>query len=346
MLNMIQLQILTSFVLTIVSLSHAHMLWQQNAMSHPFGYFTFGELPGSHNAADEQVTEILFEKGISIRFTDVSELSMDNISGNNTYQMLDSTLEGRSILFDFPGAPKAYVIEGFCEWGLWAEGGKNPSLLRYYTSSSKELGYRERAQEALTNKFGVRLETAHLSKMCEGLGGSQNGKSVCIRVSVRYDLDPVPNTEVKVFNGGNNYTDPQTLVTDEDGITYISVLNAYKRLYAQTKFDVETPGETPDGDKYESITNYATTVIELYHTATKSNSTTQEDKKADGTEERYLSIDFFTVLVVILASCIGSFIGSILSDKLCKKSYRHYTIPADSESDLQLELQAVRGEPC
>ena len=255
----------SSAILTFVSLfcflpfSQGHFLWQQVVATDDgkstSSFFTFAELPGLENAEGERFAKMLYQKDIRINYVDVLN------GGAPLHPTLD--LQGDFVVAKLPDElPSSYLLESFCEWGTWSEGGAPVALVKEHTIASKigrGQGNDEKVHQAATNKFRLDL-VRRRSDQCIEQQGEDDHESACVQIKVIYDGDLMPNINITVYDGDS---DPIKLVSDANGAAHVSVNRAHARIFAKAGHKVYTPGETAKGDKYELISNWATSVLEL-----------------------------------------------------------------------------------
>ena len=333
-------------VLLTMPMSKGHFVWQQRVSDEKENVistiFTFSELPGTQNAGkNEQLPQILYDKGIEVNYV--------NMDTGETVKV-QPELKGLYIEAKVAKVlPKSFVLEGFCQWGIFAERGP-PSLLKYYTSASHApSGYKyENMQKASTNKFRADLEIAHGSGKCRGQG-SRTGNSQCVRVTIVYENSPLPQTEVSVFHGDS---DPTTVVTDTDGVAYFTVPRADKRVSVRANHNIDSPGETSDGETYESVSNWVTSVLELTtdlevfpppqeQTDTDKPTDQAESKSADESKSHdtlnfSLSMNQL-VFIVIPVALVSGFIASLVSNMARYRAHNVVHFKDSSEPTIELE---------
>ena len=317
--------------------------------------FTFAEVPGLENAEGERFSKMIFEKDIEVNYIDV-------LHGGAPLQP-SLELQGAFVAAKLPDElPGAYVLESFCEWGTWSEGGAPPALIRYYTSASKidkGEGDDEKVHQASTNKFRLDLQLTHHSQKCSGQG-THNHQSTCIEVKAVYDDVPVSNSNITVAVAGTD-SGPINLVSDANGIAHVSVLRAHKRVFARAGHKINTSGETAEGEVYELISNWATSVLELgtyleaypppstsdtpstESTEAGSNASSSSGQPDGGSKLQGLSAG--NMILVVLVTFVGSFVGSIMSDCVCNRR-RGYAIGNVVDDATHISLDLEKAEAC
>eukprot|EP00553_Chaetoceros_curvisetus_P005138 CAMPEP_0204615438 /NCGR_PEP_ID=MMETSP0717-20131115/2940_1 /ASSEMBLY_ACC=CAM_ASM_000666 /TAXON_ID=230516 /ORGANISM="Chaetoceros curvisetus" /LENGTH=368 /DNA_ID=CAMNT_0051628385 /DNA_START=1542 /DNA_END=2648 /DNA_ORIENTATION=- len=362
-------------IIPLILISHiptscGHFLWHQRVSTDggdsTSSLFTFSELPGLENANNENLAKMAYEKGIQLNYA-----NLDGSSTEVSVVNLKSTVESSYIMAKLPAKdlPKSYLLEGYCQWGIFGEGDAPPSLLRYFTSASKYFGTdgSEKLKKASTNEFRINLHITHGTKKCDG-GGTRNAQSGCVQISVVHKSLPVPDLEVSLFHG---HPEPTKVTTDAEGIAWYSVPRSHERIFARANLKIDTPGETSDGDAYDVISNWATSVLELGKTMQsypsdvvkeqegskeshddvqeESHDDVQEENTSHSKESESSSEDSSSPLPILmvevaLISFIGSFVGSALSSKI-RNRYRNYDITANTNLD-NPSLELDKGEAC
>jgi hypothetical protein len=255
-----------AFVAILISpASKAHFVWHQRVANKErnevSSLFTFSELPGAKNAGNnDQSARMLFNKGLQVNYVDVDK---------STTTALEPQLNGTFITAKVADVlAESFVLESYCEWGIFFREESGPaSLLRYYTSASqadystqdsRHMNFRK-IQDASTNRLRADLHLAHQSGKCSGQGGGA-GQSVCVGITVMYDNVPVPLSKITLFHGDS---EPKTITAKTDGSAYTSIPRSDERVFVRVNYNlINSPGEI-NGTAYESISNWATSVMEL-----------------------------------------------------------------------------------
>jgi hypothetical protein len=257
-------------------MSKSHFVWQQRVTNKEenavYTILTFGELPGINNVEnDEESIRRLYNKGIQVNYVD--------IDANETFA-LQAQLDGKYIKAKVANVlPESFVLESYSQWGVFEErsgDGSPPSLLRYYTCASHASASDEnfrKVQKASTNILRGDLQIVSQSEKCNSQGdiyvnkADENHQSVCVRITVTYDNVSIPFSEVSVFHGDSKLkSKPTKVVTNIDGVAYISVPRADKRVYIRINYKINiNPSEEEEinGETYEFISNWATSVLEF-----------------------------------------------------------------------------------
>lgn len=305
---------------TFIASSQGHFLWQQRVWDGETNsvstFFTFAEKPGIENAENKAFATMAYDKGVQIT---ASYDQGDNPTTTSSI-ILTPKMTDEYITASLPATlPDAYALEGYCEWGLFSEKGP-PSLLRYYTNASRARKATDIAHIAdiSKNKFRVDMDIVHHTKTCKGQG-NMNGSTTCVTISVVYDGSPLPQADVMFMKDANS--DPTTLTTDADGKAHISVQKSNRRVYARVGHKVDTPGTTANGDSYDVISNYATSVLEISSSCLEPYPLNKDDKcsgsNSSGSDvnagKSNNGISVRSIFLIIFASFIGSILGSIVS---------------------------------
>jgi len=320
--------------LALTPIAGAHFLWQQEVRSTAKKSslaFTFAETPGIDHAEREQMAQAAFAKGVEAWAIETGE-------GGITSANFNLNLDGKYITSQLPeevSEQKSYAFEGFCEWGIFAEGGASPSLLRYYTSVS----HIERPTKEISwsNKFRVEMIDTHHSQKCAGQGTNDH-QSTCIQVKVIYSGIPVPQTEITLHHGD---ADAVKLMTDQEGLTYTSIPLAEKRVFARANYKLEAALEAKiDGTSYDTINNWAAATLELSpdrmtmnedvnpkdegpSSSTKVEPTSPTASTSDSTKSRSSSSQ--EIIDLALLAFVGSFFGSMILGWMKSRSFQNGT---------------------
>lgn len=324
--------------LALAPIAGAHFLWQQEVHSSAKKSsvaFTFAETPGIDHAEKEQMAQAAFGKGVQAWAIETGE-------GGITSADFDLNLDGKYIISQMPegvSEQKSYAFEGFCEWGIFAEGGAPPSLLRYFTSVS----HIERPTKEISwsNEFRIEMISVHHSQKCSGQG-THDHHSNCIQVKVIYNGQPVPQTEITLYLGLNqDDEEPTKVMTDQEGLFYKSLPRSGKRIFARANYKVEAAlGAKFDGAPYDTINNWATATLELSpdrmminedvntnndgpSSSSKVEPTSPTASTSDVTQSRPNSSQG-TIALALLAF-VGSFFGSMILGWMKSKSFQNGT---------------------
>merc|ERR1740124_649754 len=153
--------------------TQAHFIWQQTVADSngesTSTMITFAENPGLAQAGVERFAHMVHEKGMHVYMKGIEDYdSLKEISTSQVGKYIKGQLPD-SITKSQDGKSLSYALEGFCRWGVWAEGGP-PSLLLYYTSASHidKPSDRRKEKNASQNIFRLSLYLEDKQSLCEG----------------------------------------------------------------------------------------------------------------------------------------------------------------------------------
>ena len=172
---------------------------------------------------------------------------------------------------------------------------------------------------------------------------------------VIYDNTPVPQTEMTLYHGES---DPIKITPDANGFAYMLKPRADGHVFVRANHKVNSPGENADGDAYDTVSNWATSVLELSSSLEQSpfDSPQEEpmdpaavgensyDSDADNSEQKpvqdmAVNVQNGSILVLVIATLVGSFLGSFLSERTCDNRHHRYQQAPGSSTIQVLEYE-------
>merc|ERR1740124_1472726 len=323
--------------------TQAHFIWQQTVADSngesTSTMITFAENPGLAQAGVERFAHMVHEKGMHVYIKGIEDYdSLKEISTSQVGKYVKGQLPD-SITKSQDGKSLSYAVEGFCRWGVWAEGGP-PSLLLYYTSASHidKPSDRRKVKNASQNIFRLSLYLEDKQSLCEGTIDSD---FVCVAATAEYASSPLPAHNVTFYDGDTG-EEVNTSSSNSQGVAYVLVPTSRQRVFARVNHNIENPGKTADGEEYDSVSNWATSVLEITPTLSASpigdEASSAKKKKwlhpckdCQSSQERRQIIKIkttpkifhsvFILLLVSLSALIGSFLGGLLSGKINRYKY-------------------------
>lgn len=252
-----------------------HALWQQTVRSpdtkngndngHSLAaLFTFAEKPGIAHVEREFMSKKEYDAGMKLFMRSNTHDEYESLT------QIKVDLEGKFIVAPLPDGMTggSYVLESNVRSGLWAEGDAAPSLILFYTSASHSTGRHGGSEApiptgASANRFRFGMSIVEDKTKCSDLDEDLQADYYCVLAASTYDGSFLPDHDIKIIDGTSG-EDIETKKTDSIGEAYFVVSSTLERVFAKVKHVVDTPGaQTSEGEKYDTVSNIATTVLEL-----------------------------------------------------------------------------------
>lgn len=339
-------------------------LWQQVVRSESSDpnplvtVFTFAEKPGLAQAESDglaqaesdSLIESVHDKGVYVYVQET----------NNAYDPLVQIAPqpaGKFLVAPLPmnattsSSSLAHAIEGFFVYGLKKRDGHPPFMAVYYTSAPQYVSSntRDRVHDVSQNKFRVDLfvvdydninddQIDYFEKMC------QNSDKICIAARVVYEGGPLllTNAVVEIMDGETG-AKIDSKDSDREGMVYFTIPSTTKRVFAKAGYRVDAPGSiTRDGERYDFISNYATTVLELtseyaklpssikYVGNTFAGVTPSTNVKPTSFRSAVGNVGIFIVGTLLLLSFFGGVVSVKLIDRITKQLF---SVPDQEDED-------------